>query len=156
MSHTTTLRIEMKDENALLKAGELLSKAGWEVTIRAGNKVELYDGTYRAKRGMVVQLPGWQYPILIDLEEGKLYYDNYGGRWGDLLYLDLFKTGYNAGKLLKAVEKHYGKLVAQRVEKQIVNQLKEKKTELEVSLKQGVRSREEIKEKMKLRIEIPV
>jgi hypothetical protein len=156
MSHTTTLKIELTDKNAIQKAGELLAKAGWDVRIVEGNEVKLFDGTYKAKQGIIVKLPQWRYPILIDLEEGKIYYDNYDGRWGDTLYLDLFKTGYNAGKLLKAIEKRYGKTVAKQVEKQIIKQLQEKKHELNFAIKQGVRSREEVKEKMKLRIEIPV
>ena len=32
--------------------------------------------------GLLVELPGWRYPIVIDTTGGTVRYDNYGERWG--------------------------------------------------------------------------
>ena len=31
--------------------------------------------------GLAVQLPGWNYPVVCQLDSGQLQYDDYGGRW---------------------------------------------------------------------------
>ena len=40
----------------------------------------LYSGE---ATGLLVQLPGWQYPVVINTTTGEARYDNYGGAWGD-------------------------------------------------------------------------
>jgi hypothetical protein len=42
-------------------------------------KAQLYSGE---ATGQIVQLPGWQYPAVIDTATGQIDYDNYGGSWG--------------------------------------------------------------------------
>ena len=41
---------------------------------------QLYSGE---ATGLLVQLPGWQYPIAIDTVSGLVRYDNFASRWGD-------------------------------------------------------------------------
>jgi hypothetical protein len=41
---------------------------------------ELFSG---AATGLLVQLPGWQYPAVIDTLTGTVRYDNFNGHWGD-------------------------------------------------------------------------
>jgi len=31
--------------------------------------------------GVVVRLPGWQYPVVFDIATGDARYDDYGGKW---------------------------------------------------------------------------
>lgn len=31
--------------------------------------------------GCIVQFPGWQFPVVIDLASGNIKYDNYNGEW---------------------------------------------------------------------------
>ena len=40
--------------------------------------VQLYSGE---ATGLIVQLPGWEYPAVIDTLTGTVRYDNYGGAW---------------------------------------------------------------------------
>jgi hypothetical protein len=49
--------------------------------------------------GLGVQLPGWQYPVVCDLQTGQIQFDNFQGRWGDPAQRDRFKQAYdvNAG-----------------------------------------------------------
>jgi len=44
--------------------------------------------------GLLVQLPDWQYPVVIDTANGELRYDNYDGNWGDPGRLDAFLQAY--------------------------------------------------------------
>ena len=47
---------------------------------------------------MTVTLPGWQYPVVVDIAEGSIKYDNYEGRWGNQQHLDKFLQMYAAEK----------------------------------------------------------
>jgi hypothetical protein len=55
--------------------------------------------------GLVVQLPGWTYPAVIDTLTGVIHYDNYEGRWGDQAQL---------GRLLQAYAVERAKLEARK------------------------------------------
>jgi len=140
MSHTTTLETKIKDKGVLKRAVEIMKKElGLEVYIEETNSVNLFQGKISVKNGIAVRLPNWKYPVLIDLDTGKIYYDNYGGRWGDEKYLNLLKQIYASQKILKAIEKQYGTKVAKKVKKQLSEQLKmirnkPQKIRLEVSL----------------------
>jgi hypothetical protein len=48
--------------------------------------------------GLTVQLPGWRYPIVCDLAEGRIEFDNFGGSWGDQVQLDQFLQAYATEK----------------------------------------------------------
>lgn len=140
MSHTTTLETKIRDKEALKRAVETMRRElGLEVYIEETNSVNLFQGKVSVKNGIAVKLPNWKYPVLIDLDTGKIYYDNYGGRWGDEKYLNLLKQIYASQKILKAIEKQYGTKVAKKVKKQLSEQLKmirnkPQKIRLEVSL----------------------
>ena len=45
-----------------------------------------------------MQLPGWKYPVVCQLDTGQLQFDNYSGRWGDQKHLDAFLQRYAAEK----------------------------------------------------------
>ena len=63
--------------------------------------------------GLLVQLPGWQYPAAIDVLTGTVRYDNFEGRWGEDAQLHRLLQMY-------AVEK--AKLEARRAGKQVREQ----------------------------------
>lgn len=44
--------------------------------------------------GLIVQLPGWRYPVVFDTYTGAACHDNYEGRWGAQQKLDLFLQAY--------------------------------------------------------------
>jgi hypothetical protein len=44
--------------------------------------------------GLVLRLPGWSYPAVIDVQSGTIKYDNYGGAWGEQKELDKFLQAY--------------------------------------------------------------
>ncbi len=48
--------------------------------------------------GLCVQLPGWNYPVVANLETGQVQYDNYGGAWGAQKHLNAFLQAYAVEK----------------------------------------------------------
>jgi hypothetical protein len=66
---------------------------------------ELFSG---AATGMIVQLPGWQYPVVVDTLSGTMKFDNYEGHWGEQQELDHFLQAYAVEKAkLEARKKGY-------------------------------------------------
>jgi hypothetical protein len=45
-----------------------------------------------------VQLPRWHYPLVCNLQTGKLQYDNYNGHWGPQQELNRFLQAYAVEK----------------------------------------------------------
>jgi hypothetical protein len=85
MSHVATITLEFRDRQALADAA---TACGFPLGEGA---VTFFDGT--RVTGTAVRLPGWQYPVVIDAE-GRLHYDHYEGRWGDLAQLHRFRQAY--------------------------------------------------------------
>nr|WP_303652744.1 hypothetical protein [Paludisphaera mucosa] len=48
--------------------------------------------------GLLVELPGWRYPVVIDATGGTVRYDNYGGRWGEQRHLERLTQIYAVEK----------------------------------------------------------
>jgi hypothetical protein len=48
--------------------------------------------------GLLVQLPRWRYPLVCQTETGRLAYDNFQGRWGELIELNRFLQSYAVEK----------------------------------------------------------
>jgi hypothetical protein len=57
--------------------------------------VRLFSAT---ATGLCVQLPGWSYPVVCDLQSGALQYDNYQGHWGEQKHLNSFLQAYAVEK----------------------------------------------------------
>lgn len=74
MSHTVTVRIEMKDRAALEAAIARVEGA----QLLQGDTHRLYSSNQA--HGVGVQLPGWNYPVVLNLETGEAKYDNFGDR----------------------------------------------------------------------------
>jgi len=85
MSHVATIALEFRDPAAL---GEAAATCGLSLL---QDTVTFYDGTRVA--GTALRLPGWRYPVVVDAA-GRLHYDHYEGRWGDLAQLHRFRQAY--------------------------------------------------------------
>jgi hypothetical protein len=100
MSHVVTIQTKVHDSAAIAAACQRLNlKAPMQGT------AELYSGE---ATGIIVQLPDWQYPAVIDPLTGVVQYDNYGGAWGNQEHLDRFLQLYAVEKAkLEARKKGY-------------------------------------------------
>ena len=56
---------------------------------------ELFSGQ---ATGLIVRLPDWAYPVVVDTTTGQVHYDNYNGAWGDQAQLDRFLQMYAVEK----------------------------------------------------------
>ena len=90
MSHTVTIKTEIKDAAAVRAACERL-----KLPAPVHGKTKLFSGEVE---GLAVQLPDWVYPVVADVPTGKLAYDNFGGRWGTQRELDRFLQIYAVEK----------------------------------------------------------
>ncbi len=90
MSHVVAIRTEIRDEQAVRAACTRLQLAAPE-----HKTVRLFNAT---ATGLCVQLPGWQYPVVANLQTGQVQYDNYQGLWGEQKHLNSFLQGYAVEK----------------------------------------------------------
>ena len=86
MSHIFTITAQLHDPTAVAAACRRL-----DLPEPAVGTVQLYSGE---ATGLLVQLPAWEYPAVIDTLAGTIRYDNYEGRWGDQAQLDRFLQAY--------------------------------------------------------------
>lgn len=100
MSHIVTIRTEIRDRAAVEAACRRLS-----LPAPVHGKARLFSGE---AQGLIVQLPGWQYPVVCDLASGQVQYDNFQGRWGDQKQLDGLVQAYAIEKCrIEARKKGY-------------------------------------------------
>ena len=90
MSHIVTITTEVRDRAAVRRACKRLQLAP-----PVAGKHRLYGGQVD---GLAVQLPDWRYPVVCQLNTGKLHYDNYQGHWGERKCLDAFLQAYTVEK----------------------------------------------------------
>src|SRR5687767_8321733 len=90
MSHIVTIRTRLTDPAALAAACRRLGLGE-----PARGTAELFSG--RAT-GLVVQLPGWLYPAVVDTARGEVAVDNYNGAWGAQSELDKLLQAYAVEK----------------------------------------------------------
>lgn len=90
MSHIVQIQTKIYDRAAVAAACRRLALTG-----PVHGTAELFSG--RAT-GLLVQLPDWKYPAIIDTSTGTVQFDNYGGRWGDQRHLDRFVQMYAVEK----------------------------------------------------------
>src|SRR5687768_3868284 len=86
MSHIVTIKTRVHDPAAIAAACVRLGLAApVEGTAR------LYGGDVT---GLLVQLPGWLYPAVVDTASGAVRFDTFEGRWGEQAQLDHFLQMY--------------------------------------------------------------
>jgi hypothetical protein len=74
MSHIVSIQTKVRDPAAVAACQRL----GLSPPVQG--TAHLFGGEVT---GLLVQLPGWQYPAVIDTATGEVRYDNFGGRWGE-------------------------------------------------------------------------
>jgi hypothetical protein len=90
MSHVVQIQTQIRDAEAVRAACRRLGLA------------EPVQGTTRLYSsevtGLAVQLPGWRYPAVCQLDIGQIQYDNFQDHWGKRQELDRFLQSYAAEK----------------------------------------------------------
>lgn len=100
MSHLVTIQTRLHDPVAIAAACTRLG-----LTAPVQGKAQLYSGE---ATGLLVRLPDWEYPVVIDTLSGSVRFDNFNGRWGDQAHLDRFLQSYAVEKAkLEARKKGY-------------------------------------------------
>jgi hypothetical protein len=87
LSHIVTIETKIHNPIAIGAACSRLNLAA-----PVYGKAQLFT---EEAEGMVIQLPGWRYPAIIEPVTGEVHYDNYGGAWGEQAQLNLFLQAYS-------------------------------------------------------------
>ena len=90
MSHIVTIKTEVRDNAAVGAACRRL-----ELPLPVLGTAQLFSGP---AAGLIVRLPDWTYPVVIDSTTGQVSYDNFNGAWGDQAQLDRFLQIYAVEK----------------------------------------------------------
>jgi len=90
LSHIVTIKTEVRDHVAVSAACRRL-----ELPPPIVGSAQLFSGQVS---GLIVRLPDWAYPLVIDTTTGQVHYDNYNGAWGDQGQLDRFLQIYAVEK----------------------------------------------------------
>jgi hypothetical protein len=73
MSHIVCVRTEVRDPTAVAAACRRLA-----LPEPVSGTATLFSGE---AAGLLVRLPGWLYPVVLDTAAGQARYDNYSGAW---------------------------------------------------------------------------
>ncbi len=90
MSHIVEIKTEIRDEQAVKAACTRL-----QLPTPEHKTIRLFSAT---ATGLCVQLPGWSYPVVCNLQTGQVQYDNYNGSWGEQKHLNSFLQAYAVEK----------------------------------------------------------
>ena len=90
MSHIVSIKTKVHDPDAVAAACRRLNLAA-----PVPGTAQLFSG---AATGLIVQLPGWQYPAVIEVQTGTVHFDNFEGNWGEQAQLDRFLQMYSVEK----------------------------------------------------------
>ena len=100
MSHIVSIKTEVRDPVAI---GSACRRLGLPEPVHGTAKLFTGEAT-----GLLLKLPDWLYPIVVDTATGQVAYDNYGGSWGAQVHLDRFMQAYAVEKAkLEARKKGY-------------------------------------------------
>jgi hypothetical protein len=86
MSHIVTIETRVHDPAAVAAACQRLG-----LVAPVQGTARLYSGE---ASGLLVQLPEWQYPVVIDTLTGTIHFDDFEGHWGDRQHLHRFLQMY--------------------------------------------------------------
>jgi hypothetical protein len=90
LSHIVTIKTEVRDHAAVSAACRRLQLPPPMV-----GTAKLFGGEVA---GLIVRLPDWAYPVVIDTTTGQVRFDNYEGAWGEQAQLDHFMQIYAVEK----------------------------------------------------------
>jgi hypothetical protein len=100
MSHIVTIQTKVHDPVAVAAACVRMNLAA-----PVQGTAKLFSGE---ATGLIVQLPDWQYPAVIDTQSGQVQYDNFEGNWGDQRQIELLMQSYAVEKAkIEARKKGY-------------------------------------------------
>ena len=86
MSHVVSIKAEVRDHAAISAACRRL-----QLPPPIAGIAQLFSSEVS---GLIVRLPDWAYPAVIDTTTGQVHYDNYNGAWGDQAHLGRFLQIY--------------------------------------------------------------
>jgi hypothetical protein len=90
LSHIVSIQTKVHDPAAVAAACQRLGLAA-----PVQGTTQLFSGE---ATGLMVRLPGWEYPVVIDTLTGTVRYDNFNGHWGDQAHLNRFLQAYAVEK----------------------------------------------------------
>jgi hypothetical protein len=90
LSHIVTIETQVRDLAAVAAACRRLGLA--EPVM---GTARLFEGE---ASGLLVRLPGWTYPAVVEAATGRIHYDNFEGGWGDPAHLGRFVQAYSLEK----------------------------------------------------------
>ncbi len=90
MSHIVTIKTEVRDPAAVAAACRRLG-----LPEPAHGTARLFSGE---ATGLLVKLPDWLYPAVLDTATGRVHFDNYNGSWGRQEHLDRLLQSYAVEK----------------------------------------------------------
>ena len=91
MSHVVTIKVDIRDPTALAAACRRL---GLDQPVQGTARLFTSEA-----EGLIVNLPDWRYPVVIDTDARQVHYDNYGGQWGPQSQLDRLLQAYTVEKV---------------------------------------------------------
>jgi len=86
MSHIVRIATKVRDPAAVAAACQRL-----QLPLPVQGTAKLYSGEVT---GLIVQLPGWTYPAVINTTSGTIHFDNFQGHWGEPEKLNQFLQAY--------------------------------------------------------------
>ncbi len=99
MSHIVSIQTKLRDASAITAA---CTRLGLPAPVQG--TARLFSGT---AAGLLVQLPNWRFPVVIDTQSGTVSMDNYGGYCGKPAEFDRFLQAY-AVEVAKAQARKQG------------------------------------------------
>ncbi len=90
MSHIVSIKTKLTDRGGVSAACRRL-----KLPEPLLGTAKLFSGE---ATGLIVKLPGWNYPVVIDSSTGGVQFDNYHGRWGAQSELDKLLQAYAVEK----------------------------------------------------------
>jgi hypothetical protein len=100
MSHIVTIQTKLHDPVAVVAACQRLN-----LPTPVEGTATLFSGE---ATGLLVKLPDWVYPLVVNTTTGQAAFDNYQGAWGRQEHLDRFLQMYAVEKTkLEARKKGY-------------------------------------------------
>ena len=91
MSHIVNIRTELRDPATVAAACRRLG-----LPAPAHGTATLFGGV---AAGLLVRLPDWLYPVVVQVETGRVQFDNYNGEWGRREHLDRLLQTYALEKV---------------------------------------------------------
>lgn len=86
MSHTVHIQTQVRDAESVRAACTRLG-----LPPPTSGEFRLFSDRVT---GLGVELPGWKYPAVCELDSGTVKFDNFNGHWGDQKELDRFLQAY--------------------------------------------------------------